>query len=106
VLAFIASAVAWWFLTGIVTESDAPRSLMRRALVGIMLEELFAAISTLAYVFVFPKLTFAWPIVGNGLIGLGDLVGAVGFLSMLLTYRDGSPQTDRRFADWLRIRTG
>jgi hypothetical protein len=85
--AYLATVAAWWFLSQIVASTVVRRSLVRRALMGLMLEAIFAAIATLA--FVVNARALAWPVVGDGLTGLGALVSAVGFYSLFVTYRKG-----------------
>jgi hypothetical protein len=85
---FFATVAAWWFLAQVVAESTAPRQLVRRALAALILGELFVAISQLSFIGLFQHLQFDWPVAGNGLIGLGALFSAVGFCSMLVTFRD------------------
>ncbi len=86
--AFLAGAVVWWFLSEILTNDVTPRMLARKALLGLMLEELFIALASLAYVVEFRDLAFSWSLAGNTLVGLGALLSATGFYSMLRTYRD------------------
>jgi hypothetical protein len=92
--AVVASVAAWWFLSQIVMNEVTPRVLARRALVALMFEELCFAVASLALVAEYGNLAhnFAagWPLAGNTLVGLGALASAIGFYSMLRTYR-GEP---------------
>lgn len=88
--AFLASLAAWWFLSQIIVESASRRSLVRRALIGLMLDELFLAIASLAFVIDYRGEGLTWSLVGNGLIGLGALLSGFGFYSLRATFRDGS----------------
>jgi hypothetical protein len=93
-LGLFAAAAAWWFLTQILVESASPGPVVRRALTCLMLAELFVAVASLSLIGLFQHLQFAWPVAGNTLIGLGALFGAVGFCSMLKTFRDGHVALD------------
>jgi hypothetical protein len=85
--AVVAGAAVWWFLSQIVMNDVTPRPLARRALLALMIEELCFAVASLAFVIEFRQLTFAWSLFGNALVGLGALLSAVGFFSMMRTYQ-------------------
>jgi hypothetical protein len=86
--AVVAGVVAWWFLSQIVMSDVTPRLLARRALRWLMLEELCLAVASLAFVIEFRRLTFAWSLFGNTLVGLGALLSAVGFFSMMRAFQN------------------
>ncbi|HEY1762988.1 MAG TPA: hypothetical protein VGG17_10375 [Acidimicrobiales bacterium] len=88
--AVVTGVVAWWFLSQIVMSDVTPPLLARRALRWLMLEELCFAVASLAFVIEFRHLTFAWPLVGNVLVGLGALLSAAGFFSMMRTFQNGT----------------
>jgi tellurite resistance protein TehA-like permease len=100
--AVLAGVAAWWFLSQIVMNDATPRELARRALLALMFEELCFAVTALALVAEYGNLArnlaVSWPLVGNALIGLGALVSAIGFYSMLRTYR-GDPLVLRSIDD-------
>ena len=87
--ALLAGFVVWWFLSQLVVDSAAHRLLVRRALTALVVENLLLAIGSLAFVIEFRDLNFSWSLAGDALIGLGALLSAVGFYSLLLTFRDG-----------------
>jgi hypothetical protein len=86
--AYFAGFAGWWFLTQIAVDNAGPqRRLLRRALTGLALEQLFVAIGVLAIEVAASE--FGWSNLGSTLIGAGALLSALGFCSMQLTYRDG-----------------
>lgn len=87
--AVLTGVVAWWFLSQIVMSDVTPPLLARRALRWLMLEELCFAVASLAFVIEFRHLTFAWSLFGNTLAGLGALLSAAGFFSMMRTFQNG-----------------
>jgi hypothetical protein len=87
--AVVAGAAVWWFLSQIIVNDLTPRVLVRKALLSLVLEQLFLAVASLAFVAVaYRHLAFSWAIQGNTLVGLGALISAVGFYSMLRTYQE------------------
>jgi hypothetical protein len=86
--AVVTGVVAGWFLSQIVMSDVTPRLLVRRALRWLMLEELCFPVASFAFVIEFRRLTFAWPLFGNTLVGLGALLSAVGFFSMMRALQD------------------
>jgi hypothetical protein len=88
--AMVAGVAVWWFLSQILANDGTPRVLARRALLALVLEQLFLAVASLAFVVVaYRNLAFAWSVLGNTLVGVGALLSAVGFYSMMRTYQDG-----------------
>jgi hypothetical protein len=87
--AVVTGVMAWWFLSQIVMSNATPPLLARRALRWLMLEELSFATASLAFVIEFRRLTFAWSLFGNALVGLGAVLSAVGFFSMMRTFQKG-----------------
>ncbi|MGA7834766.1 MAG: hypothetical protein WCA31_06110 [Acidimicrobiales bacterium] len=86
--AYVASVAAWFFLTQMrVDNAGSQRSLLRKALWGLALEQLCVAVSVLAVVV--NARDFGWSDLGLTLLGAGALLSALGFYSMLLTYRNG-----------------
>jgi len=86
--AVVTGALVWWFLSQIIMNDVTPQLLVRRALLSLVLEQLLLAVASLAFVAVFwQHLAFAWPVLGNTLVGLGALISAAGFYSMLRTYQ-------------------
>ncbi len=88
VLGFFAGVAGWFFLTQIVVGDTGPqRRLLRKALWGLALEQLCVGISVLAVEL--DASVFGWSNLGLTLLGAGALLSALGFYSMLVTYRDG-----------------
>ncbi len=87
--AVVAGVAVWWFLSQIIANDVAPTALVRRALLSLVLEQLFLAVTSLALVAVaYWHLASSWAVQGNALVGLGALISAAGFYSMLRTYRE------------------
>jgi hypothetical protein len=84
-LSSLAALVAWWFLAQVIAKIGSERQLVRKALVGLVVQQLLLASSAFAFISIVNAIS--WQLVAESLSGTGSLLISLGFLAMMLTYR-------------------